>query len=298
MLNDNFVVITKVEYRKGLQWFNKVPGVKWIISESDEEEIARQIEKHKAKIAVLGVEKYSKILYSAISKNAKPSLIVRYGVGYDGINLKLCRQNSIYLVNTPNVLDKSVAENTFALLLSLARNIVHTNREFIRGSFKPRTGFELNNKGTSNFIEASQLPRHRWYYYKEGFSPNLVKTAIETYSLDSNSIILDPFNGSGTVTLTASENNISSVGFEINPFTAFVSKTKALNTNKKVLSELFEKTYEKITKGKEYPELETYSTFTELSNKKHRPLGLGVQGLADCFFKLAEISARPWPFPI
>jgi len=25
---------------------------------------------------------------------------------------------------------------------------------------------------------------------------------------------------------------------------------------------------------------------TELSNKKHRPLGLGVQGLADCFFKL------------
>ena len=128
--------------------------------------------------------------------------------------------------------------------------------------------FKLKNKDASSFVEANQLPRHRWYYYKEGFSPNLVKDAIETYGIDSNNILLDPFNGSGTVTLTASENNIPSVGIEVNPFTAFVSKTKTLNTKKKVLSELFEKTYEKINIGKEYPELETYSTFTELSNKK------------------------------
>ncbi len=128
--------------------------------------------------------------------------------------------------------------------------------------------FKLKNKDASNFSEASHLPRHRWYYYKEGFSPNLVKDAIETYNIGSNNIILDPFNGSGTVTLTASENNIPSVGFEVNPFTSFISKTKTLNTKKKVLSNLFEQTYEKINSGKEFPELETYSTFTELSNKK------------------------------
>ncbi len=136
--------------------------------------------------------------------------------------------------------------------------------------------FKLKNKDSSNFIEASKLPRHRWYYYKEGFSPNLVKDAIETYSISSKNIILDPFNGSGTVTLTASENNIPSVGIEVNPFTSFISKTKTLNTKKKVLSELFEKTYEKVNFGKEYPELETYSTFTELSNKKKWLLNLEV----------------------
>ena len=146
MANDNFVVITKAEYKKGMQWFNKVSDVKWIISESNEEEVARQIEEHKAKIVVLGVEKYSKILYSAVSKNGKPGLIIRYGVGYDGIALELCRQNGIFLANTPNVLDQSVAENVFALLLNLARNIVHTNKEFVRGMFISRTGFELNNK--------------------------------------------------------------------------------------------------------------------------------------------------------
>jgi len=127
--------------------------------------------------------------------------------------------------------------------------------------------FELKNKDASNFIEASQLPRHRWYYYKEGFSPNLVKTAIETYNLGSKNIILDPFNGSGTVTLAAAENNIPSVGFEVNPFTSFISRTKTLNTKRKVLSELFEQTFEKVNQGRKYPELEIYSTFTELSNK-------------------------------
>jgi len=128
--------------------------------------------------------------------------------------------------------------------------------------------FKLKDKDASSFIEANQLPRHRWYYYKEGFSPNLVNNAIETYEINSKNIILDPFNGSGTVTLTASEYNIPSVGIEVNPFTSFISKTKTLNTKKKVLSELFEKTYEKVNSGNNFPELETYSTFTELSNKK------------------------------
>ena len=46
--------------------------------------------------------------------------------------------------------------------------------------------FILKNKNISSFTDANQLPRHRWYYYKEGFSPNLVKSAIETYDLNKN----------------------------------------------------------------------------------------------------------------
>ncbi len=128
--------------------------------------------------------------------------------------------------------------------------------------------FELKNKDVSNFVEANQLARHRWYYYKEGFSPNLVSTAIETYGLNTNNLILDPFNGSGTVTLTAAENNIPAVGIEVNPFTSFVAATKILNSKQKILSLLFQETYNQILKGYEYPELEKYSTFTELSQKK------------------------------
>ncbi len=126
--------------------------------------------------------------------------------------------------------------------------------------------FGLNNQGISNAIESKELPRHRWYYYKEGFSPNLVKTAINNYNLNSDNLIMDPFNGSGTVTLTASENNIPSIGLEINPFTSFVAKTKVLNSTPKIISELFNKTLSKVEKGKVFNELENYSTFTELSD--------------------------------
>ncbi len=127
--------------------------------------------------------------------------------------------------------------------------------------------FELKDQGTSNFVESDNFARHRWYYYKEGFSPNLVRSAIESRELTSEHIILDPFNGSGTVTLTAAEQYIPSVGIEVNPFTAFVAKTKTLNTNPKVLSKLFEETYENAILGRKYSQLEKYSTFTELSGK-------------------------------
>ena len=69
----------------------------------------------------------------------------------------------------------------------------------------------------SNAIDTVNLPRHRWYYYKEGFSPNLVNKAIDELHLGSDDLILDPFNGSGTVTLTSAIRGIPSVGVEVNP---------------------------------------------------------------------------------
>lgn len=83
----------------------------------------------------------------------------------------------------------------------------------------------------SNAIDTVNLPRHRWYYYKEGFSPNLVNKAINELHLGENDLILDPFNGSGTVTLTSAMKGIPSVGVEVNPFTAFIARTKASNVD-------------------------------------------------------------------
>lgn len=87
----------------------------------------------------------------------------------------------------------------------------------------------------SNAIETINLPRHRWYYYKEGFSPNLVNKAINELDLGNEDLVLDPFNGSGTVTLTSSMRGIPSIGIEVNPFTAFIARTKAHNVDAKEL---------------------------------------------------------------
>ena len=64
------------------------------------------------------------------------------------------------------------------------------------------TNFFLGNLGVSNAVDTLKLPRHRWYYYKEGFSPTLVEKAIESSGIKKIDVILDPFNGSGTTTLT------------------------------------------------------------------------------------------------
>lgn len=122
--------------------------------------------------------------------------------------------------------------------------------------------YRLNNTGVSNAVDTIDLPRHRWYYYKEGFSPNLVENAIDEYGLNGGSVILDPFNGSGTVTLTAAKRNIKSQGVEINPFTSFLAKTKALNEKQKNFNILFEQTLDACIKGS-VSKLEGYSTFTE-----------------------------------
>lgn len=92
----------------------------------------------------------------------------------------------------------------------------------------------------SNAIDTIILPRHRWYYYKEGFSPNLVNKAIDELQLGEDDLILDPFNGSGTVTLTSAMRGIPSIGVEVNPFTAFIARTKATNVDVKEL-EVFSK---------------------------------------------------------
>ena len=87
----------------------------------------------------------------------------------------------------------------------------------------------------SNAVDTINLPRHRWYYYKEGFSPNLVNKAIDELHLGKEDLVLDPFNGSGTVTLTSAMRGIPSLGVEVNPFTAFIARTKANNVKPKEL---------------------------------------------------------------
>ena len=121
-------------------------------------------------------------------------------------------------------------------------------------------------KNTSNATNYHSLPRFRWYGYKEGFSPSLVEKAIATVGIEKNDYVLDPFNGNGTVTLTASINNIKSIGIEVNPFVAFMAETKLENFSSKDFSNDIGKVLSKAQKGKVSP-LSLFSTFSEHSGR-------------------------------
>src|SRR5436309_1964103 len=77
-------------------------------------------------------------------------------------------------------------------------------------------------------------PVHRWFRFKESFSPDLLKTVLLTLrpSLGTTIRLLDPFCGVGTSLIAAQELHsegfaISAVGIERNPFVAFAARTKA-----------------------------------------------------------------------
>lgn len=73
-----------------------------------------------------------------------------------------------------------------------------------------------------NFSGYDRYPVQRWFKYREGFSVDLVKEFIQGI----NGKVLDPFCGSGTTLLAAKELGLSSVGLDINPLAALISKVK------------------------------------------------------------------------
>jgi len=109
------------------------------------------------------------------------------------------------------------------------------------------------------------MPRHRWYFFKEAFSPDLVKTAIGEAQLKAASLVVDPFCGSGTVPLTAVSEGHHALAFEVNPFLAIVARAKLSNPPPQQVKKLVSAVEEGIARGARST-LEGFSTFTKLDD--------------------------------
>src|SRR6266550_4558430 len=74
--------------------------------------------------------------------------------------------------------------------------------------------------GLVNWGGGGGLPIHRWFRYREGFSPALIS------ELRLGHRILDPFCGSGSIMVGAAQQGRISVGIDVNPLAAFVARVK------------------------------------------------------------------------
>jgi DNA modification methylase len=110
--------------------------------------------------------------------------------------------------------------------------------------------------------DAATRPRHRWYFFKEGFSPSIVSEALKDRSAADPCTVLDPFCGSGTVPLEAAIQGFSAVGVEVNPFLAFVCRAK-LQQCKPTLVKTHLKSVLRGAKRGTISTLESFSTFCE-----------------------------------
>lgn len=88
-------------------------------------------------------------------------IIVRYGVGYENVDIEAATQRKIMVTNTPGVLTEAVAEMTWCLLFSLARRLVEADNfvragEFKRSGPKSLLGTEIRGK-TLGVIGAGKI---------------------------------------------------------------------------------------------------------------------------------------------
>lgn len=76
------------------------------------------------------------------------------------------------------------------------------------------------------FGDTNAYAFHNLYPYKGKFYPRVVRTLINAFKLDKDSLLFDPFNGSGTTTHEASLMGIKSVGIDVTPMGIILSELK------------------------------------------------------------------------
>ena len=103
--------------------------------------------------------------------------------------------------------------------------------------FPSKTSRKEQNSTT--FIDNMKLPVHRWFRYSAGFSAEWVKETIKQYA-KNNSMVLDPFAGSGTTLVASNEMNLPSIGFEKHYFVRRIANIKLkYSINTKHANKLF-----------------------------------------------------------
>ena len=92
-------------------------------------------------------------------------------------------------------------------------------------------------RAITNAFDNASHPRHRWYPIKEGFSPNLVSDSFRELasSCDKQVVAIEPFSGSGTTPVECNKLEVKCMAFEVNPFLAFVGRTKLRQADPKKL---------------------------------------------------------------
>ena len=89
-------------------------------------------------------------------------------------------------------------------------------------------------------VKNRKIPVYRWYNLNHSFSRDLVIKLLEEYRIPPNSVVLDPFCGSGTTLLACREKNINCIGVDMMPLSVFTAKSKLLKYDREKISRDFE----------------------------------------------------------
>lgn len=118
-------------------------------------------------------------------------------------------------------------------------NQVYTFSKKQFGDIANKISYNPDFSSLVTFSPNRKLSRHRWFYYKESFSSDLVKYLLTKLKTNPNEdYILDPFCGVGTTPLTSKMLGYNHIGIDILPLCTFITKTKLANYNPKKIEEI------------------------------------------------------------
>ena len=137
------VVVTEPEFVRPGAIFSSRPDIAWHVTAPDEASVVRTIERIGARHAIIGPRPYRDGLYNALQRG---SVLARFGVGYDGVDLAKATAAGILCTNTPGAMDQSVAELAVMFMAAAARHLVSMHSMMARGEWAPRGGIELSGR--------------------------------------------------------------------------------------------------------------------------------------------------------
>ncbi len=91
-------------------------------------------------VAIAGQESYSTEVFDSCPEL---KLIVRYGVGFDAVDVAGATERGILVATIPGTNDWGVADHTIGLMLDLAHNISRHDRAMRKGQWKVNRGVDL-----------------------------------------------------------------------------------------------------------------------------------------------------------
>jgi DNA methylase len=80
-----------------------------------------------------------------------------------------------------------------------------------------------------------QIPIYNWHAFKHSYSKKLVERLLKEFELKKGAWVMDPFCGGGTTLLSSKQSGMNSQGFDILPFSVFLSNVKIQDYDEKEL---------------------------------------------------------------
>ena len=84
----------------------------------------------------------------------------------------------------------------------------------------------LHRANLGTFQDSLRAPVHLWFTYPAGFSYKAVEEAFRLYHIKPGMTVYDPFAGTATTNVVATQQGVHSFGVEAHPFVHFVGQTK------------------------------------------------------------------------